>query len=437
MASLSVAGLIPTRKAAPSEAKQAKFKKIKNSKNDALLSDTALHLSPASSVSSPERETLKDVKRAVVENSTKLSSTGNEFNINANCDLLSFPFDPFPMVLQSPKLDLSSSIPSPSLLVGGKTIKKEAIGNELNCFFASKEHQFSTELTIKDQFGEGQAPPISSIEPTLSFDTMEDHGDEAVHAMLHYLTESNINEAKNELFYFEPDDPAILPGVEEFFSLSSEKVEVFRSDPDITTQKAVNLIPYSSPHTCKTKFNLVNNLTSSMPLDLTSQYKRLEEEAIKCFQHSSHQANHHCLVWACKACKRRSGPHDRRRAATLRERRRLKRVNQAYDALKRCACANPNQRLPKVEILRNAISYICNLQRMLYGEPSETVPASATSKKEESHLKDSSSIGSAVFVNSDICRSSSSSYRKELEKCCNTVSNYPFYNIRRLNEFIL
>jgi len=33
-----------------------------------------------------------------------------------------------------------------------------------------------------------------------------------------------------------------------------------------------------------------------------------------------------CLVWACKACKRRAAPADRRRAATLRERRRLHKV---------------------------------------------------------------------------------------------------------------
>nr|XP_039274510.1 uncharacterized protein LOC120348453 [Styela clava] len=82
--------------------------------------------------------------------------------------------------------------------------------------------------------------------------------------------------------------------------------------------------------------------------------------------HTCHPNGQQCLVWACKACKRKTGPHDRRRAATLRERRRLKRVNEAYETLKRCACTNPNQRLPKVEILRNAITYIDNLQRMLY-----------------------------------------------------------------------
>uniref|UniRef100_H3D1G6 Myogenic factor 6 n=1 Tax=Tetraodon nigroviridis TaxID=99883 RepID=H3D1G6_TETNG len=72
-----------------------------------------------------------------------------------------------------------------------------------------------------------------------------------------------------------------------------------------------------------------------------------------------------CLMWACKVCKRKSAPTDRRKAATLRERRRLKKINEAFDALKRKSVANPNQRLPKVEILRSAISYIERLQELL------------------------------------------------------------------------
>ncbi|XP_019961011.2 myogenic factor 6 [Paralichthys olivaceus] len=72
-----------------------------------------------------------------------------------------------------------------------------------------------------------------------------------------------------------------------------------------------------------------------------------------------------CLMWACKVCKRRSAPTDRRKAATLRERRRLKKINEAFEALKRKTVANPNQRLPKVEILRSAISYIERLQELL------------------------------------------------------------------------
>ncbi|RLW06273.1 hypothetical protein DV515_00004544 [Chloebia gouldiae] len=88
-----------------------------------------------------------------------------------------------------------------------------------------------------------------------------------------------------------------------------------------------------------------------------------EEEHIRA-PTGHHQAGH-CLMWACKACKRKSTTMDRRKAATMRERRRLKKVNQAFETLKRCTTANPNQRLPKVEILRNAIRYIESLQELL------------------------------------------------------------------------
>lgn len=71
--------------------------------------------------------------------------------------------------------------------------------------------------------------------------------------------------------------------------------------------------------------------------------------------------------WTCKSCKKRD-PSDRRRNATLRERRRLKRVNEAYDGLKKCAVRNSSQRLPKVQILRAAIQRIEHLQRMLYSD---------------------------------------------------------------------
>lgn len=87
----------------------------------------------------------------------------------------------------------------------------------------------------------------------------------------------------------------------------------------------------------------------------------------------------HCLQWACKACKRKSSFVDRRRAATMRERRRLKKVNHAFEALRRCTSTNPSQRLPKVEILRNAIQHIESLQELLreqvenyYGLPGES-----------------------------------------------------------------
>ncbi|XP_061630945.1 myoblast determination protein 1 homolog [Phyllopteryx taeniolatus] len=82
---------------------------------------------------------------------------------------------------------------------------------------------------------------------------------------------------------------------------------------------------------------------------------------------SGHHQAGRCLLWACKACKRKTTNADRRKAATLRERRRLGKVNDAFETLKRCTSANPNQRLPKVEILRNAIGYIQALQALLRG----------------------------------------------------------------------
>ncbi|XP_036371415.1 myb-like protein AA, partial [Octopus sinensis] len=80
-----------------------------------------------------------------------------------------------------------------------------------------------------------------------------------------------------------------------------------------------------------------------------------------------HGPNRRCLLWACKACKKKTVTIDRRKAATLRERRRLRKVNEAFETLKRRTCPNPNQRLPKVEILRNAIEYIESLEELLHG----------------------------------------------------------------------
>lgn len=40
-------------------------------------------------------------------------------------------------------------------------------------------------------------------------------------------------------------------------------------------------------------------------------------------------------------------------------------VNEAFEVLKRRTSSNPNQRLPKVEILRNAIEYIESLEDLL------------------------------------------------------------------------
>ncbi|XP_068442508.1 myogenic factor 6 [Clinocottus analis] len=92
-----------------------------------------------------------------------------------------------------------------------------------------------------------------------------------------------------------------------------------------------------------------------------------------------------CLMWACKVCKRKSAPTDRRKAATLRERRRLKKINEAFEVLKRKTVANPNQRLPKVEILRSAISYIEGLQDLLQTLDEQEKPQNGSSHKFKEH----------------------------------------------------
>jgi hypothetical protein len=89
-----------------------------------------------------------------------------------------------------------------------------------------------------------------------------------------------------------------------------------------------------------------------------------------------------CLAWACKVCKKKSSTPDRRKQATLRERRRLRKVNEAFETLKKRTCPNPNQRLPKVEILRNAIEYIENLEDLLKcsSSTSQTATLAVSSK---------------------------------------------------------
>ena len=108
-----------------------------------------------------------------------------------------------------------------------------------------------------------------------------------------------------------------------------------------------------------------------------------------------HGPNRRCLLWACKACKRKTVTIDRRKAATMRERRRLRKVNEAFETLKRRTCPNPNQRLPKVEILRNAIDYIESLEEMLHGN--------RMGRNVDEHINDngSTSSGSDYMVSTD------------------------------------
>ncbi|XP_075220303.1 myogenic-determination protein nautilus isoform X2 [Lycorma delicatula] len=106
-----------------------------------------------------------------------------------------------------------------------------------------------------------------------------------------------------------------------------------------------------------------------------------------------------CLLWACKACKRKTVTIDRRKAATLRERRRLRKVNEAFEVLKRRTSSNPSQRLPKVEILRNAIDYIESLEDILHSDTSAaSFKLSATDGKKSSSSTTTEYLGPVQFL---------------------------------------
>ncbi|XP_075906279.1 myogenin [Nelusetta ayraudi] len=111
--------------------------------------------------------------------------------------------------------------------------------------------------------------------------------------------------------------------------------------------------------------NLCGNLPSGSGVSGTGAGAEEKASPSSLSPHSEPHCPGQCLPWACKLCKRKTVTMDRRRAATMREKRRLKKVNEAFDALKRSTLMNPNQRLPKVEILRSAIQYIERLQALV------------------------------------------------------------------------
>ena len=69
----------------------------------------------------------------------------------------------------------------------------------------------------------------------------------------------------------------------------------------------------------------------------------------------------------------------------------LKQVNEAFEMLRQQTTSPPNQRLPKVEILRNAICYIEALEKILNStEPPNT--NTNNSKREEDRIIDNASV---------------------------------------------
>ncbi|XP_030070555.1 myogenic factor 5 [Microcaecilia unicolor] len=162
-----------------------------------------------------------------------------------------------------------------------------------------------------------------------------------------------------------------------------------------------------------------------------------EEEHVR-VPSGHHQAGH-CLMWACKACKRKSSTMDRRKAATMRERRRLKKVNQAFETLKRCTTANPNQRLPKVEILRNAIRYIESLQDLLR-EQVENYYSLPGQRSSEPSSPNSSCSDSTPECNSPVWSRKNSSfvsiYCSDIHNMCQTEKSTTLSSLDCLSSIV-
>ena len=121
----------------------------------------------------------------------------------------------------------------------------------------------------------------------------------------------------------------------------------------------------TSPFEPRPLFSLVQQScteTSSVPLASTSNKASCSATSEK---HMTAPGSHgQCLLWACKVCKRKNVAVDRRKAATLRERRRLRKVNEAFEALKRLTSSNPLQRLPKVTLISYSLPSLNALQEV-------------------------------------------------------------------------
>ena len=115
-------------------------------------------------------------------------------------------------------------------------------------------------------------------------------------------------------------------------------------------------------------------------------------------------------------------------------------MNEAFEVLKRRTCTNPNQRLPKVEILRNAIEYIENLEDLLQGAQHDGSGASGAGKFEIVGCAASCRSGDATYVVSVpmslTVRDLYLRYSKELPLllfCGNTHTNACYRSVHAMN----
>ncbi|XP_064628989.1 myogenic factor 5-like [Lineus longissimus] len=164
------------------------------------------------------------------------------------------------------------------------------------------------------------------------------------------------------------EDQGLKNGTDQnsLFYLSPNRPNYRFSTPDCSTQSGGASPPkFKKSETCLGGVNQLSRPSSVTSVTSDECISKDSDEHTHVVIPGPNGATRSCLMWACKACKKKASPTDRRRAATMRERRRLEKINDAFEALKKRTCTNPNQRLPKLEILRSAIEYIENLEDLL------------------------------------------------------------------------
>ena len=106
-------------------------------------------------------------------------------------------------------------------------------------------------------------------------------------------------------------------------------------------------------------------------------------------------------------------------------------MNEAFEALKRHTSANPNQRLPKVEILRNAIEYIEKLERLLQvekgnGDGSEMETAETSSNASDVMVSRPNPTGNtALLIFNPFVAVHCSTVVSDARKLCVNPDNFP------------
>ncbi|CAF1440278.1 unnamed protein product [Adineta ricciae] len=203
--------------------------------------------------------------------------------------------------------------------------------------YGSYYHPNSTPLQLDDQYVQFPATYSSQFYPSLPYEY------DSSSFLPHYSSLQPVNSS--------------YPTTNAEFNPEKSLNHMYTSIPLQNTLASIS--PNESPSPSTHSGDEQTNSTLTTMTTKTDSNTRSYTETGSC------DGTHRCLLWACKTCKRKTVTVDRRKAATIRERRRLRKVNEAFDILKRRTCSNPTQRLPKVEILRNAIDYIENLEDLL------------------------------------------------------------------------